>query len=893
MDLQRAVSLGQGPSFDSTWPATLVHQFENIVPDFPQNVAVKEVDGASLTYTQLAQKVDMIALELLHHKVNQGCRICVLQEASGDWVASMLAVLKVGAVYVPLDPSTPVQRLSLIAGDCKPAAILIHHSTQKQATELETPSGTPRINVSRLTKPSFDPIEIIAQADAPAIILYTSGSTGTPKGVELQHAALKHEFDICAATYALEPSDVVLQQSAFSFDLSVTQMFIALSVGARLCMILHVMWVDAHAIVQCIEKEGVTITDATPTELKSWLRRDHRPILQGSAWRLALIAGEAVTEPLLQLFRKLDHPGLHLYNIYGPTETTCCVPVGRASANEAFYIVDEQLRLQPIGLPGEIVIGGVGVATGYLNNNQLTKAMFLANPFASPQFVNRGWQRMYRTGDRGRLLPDGTLLLGGRIQGGAEIKLHGVRIDLGDIEQTILRAADGQLADAAATLRSTADGTLPFMVAHVVLTSLDLPCTQEQFHNNLLANLPLPRPMRPSMLVSIEALPRTVSGKLDRKVIEALPLTRNMSGSVNAETLSSEHQQIHADSDFFNVGGNSLLLIELQSKLRQQHHISIPLIELFQGSTLRSMASLLQIEVSNPGAQVDWESETTPQAGLAPPLLLDEVRSIALPPRVVVLTGSTGFLGQYLLRALIEQKQIEKVICIAVRNFDDHDKKLLRARNFIRLCLPRKIVLHYISTTGVTAYSTSDDDFPEISVRDTPNPPPPQTNDGLHGYVASKWASEVYLENVHHEHQLPVWIHRPSSIIRPDSHLHGDSPTPDILQNLLGYSRRLNAVPIMTGMHGTLDLVAPETVADNIVRDLMASSAVQLTFRHQSGDVELSFSELREYIQRETGGDVVDIPLDEWIRRAETIGLSTAMAAVFREMARLGARLRL
>ncbi|KAB8238404.1 uncharacterized protein BDW43DRAFT_306267 [Aspergillus alliaceus] len=213
MDLQRAVSLGQGPSFDSTWPATLVHQFENIVPDSPQNVAVKEVDGASLTYTQLAQKVDMIALELLHHKVNQGCRICVLQEASGDWVASMLAVLKVGAVYVPLDPSTPVQRLSLIAGDCKPAAILIHHSTQKQATELETPSGTPRINVSRLTKPSFDPIEIIAQADAPAIILYTSGSTGTPKGVELQHAALKHEFDLCAATYALEPSDVVREMA--------------------------------------------------------------------------------------------------------------------------------------------------------------------------------------------------------------------------------------------------------------------------------------------------------------------------------------------------------------------------------------------------------------------------------------------------------------------------------------------------------------------------------------------------------------------------------------------------------------------------------------------------------------------------------------------------------
>jgi len=928
---------------------------------------VTDSNGASLSYGQLAQVSDTIALELLEKKVTLGSRVAILQQASVNWIASLMAILKVGAVYVPLDPDTPTARLSLIVNDCIPAVVLTDDQRDHQKTEFDPPIQGAIINVSELSvSPAKKPLEILALPQNTAIILYTSGSTGTPKGVELSHESLKHEFDLCKATYGLGQSDVVLQQSAYSFDLSVTQIFIALTVGAELRVVSHELRSDARSIVNCIKNAGVTATYATPTEYKAWLRHSNQDILRSSPWRLSLTAGEAVTEPLLQLFRELDCPQLRLFNVYGPTETTCGstkmeleyhqpnfydgrIPVGRAAANEAFYIMDSQRNIQPVGLPGEIFIAGVGVALGYLNNIELTKKAFLPDPF-QPGGI------MYQTGDRGRLLPDGSLLLEGRILGGLEVKVNGVRIDLEDIEQTILKAADGRLANAAVSVRKFDD--IQVMVAHVVSADNNDSGEEEVFLNKLLASLPLSRAMKPSAIIGVSSLPTSVSGKLDRRLVEQLPISKDLSETADPKVHSAGEARmealwrevipnellghIHSESDFFGCGGNSLLLIELQAQIREQLNIDVPLIELFQSSTLRSMVQLVEASSIDHDTLIDWETETTPEIGLSTKPLRNMVNS---PPRTVVLTGATGFLGQYILRELVKQKSVERVICIAVRNADQRQNGILssntpnekvivyggdlqsarfgldeetisevfqkadvvihngadvshlktyaslRASNLhstqelVRRCLPRAIPIHYVSTTGVSMYAKwADDVFPETSVMSSPPP-----KDGLHGYVSSKWASEVYLEKIYESYRLPIYIHRPSSIIRPGMEINGANPAPDVLQNLLSYSRRLHAVPVTIGMHGVLDLVAPETVASNIVKELSdKNSQGKVIFRHQATDLEIPFSGLKDHIQNETKHSIETIPMDEWLSRAEILGLSSAMVAVFRGVQELG-----
>ena len=948
-----------------------MHKFETLFPSIAQRVAVKDGDHISVTYGELSRQVDVIASELLRKGVEPASRVAIFQNPTVHWVASVLAILKIGAVYVPLDAGTPVARLSLIVSDCRPAAILVHGPTLGMTEKLGTPPNTTIIDVSSLSEPPNETVAIRAQPDAPAIILYTSGSTGTPKGVVLKHASLKHEFDHCAATYGLGEHDVVLQQSAWSFDVSVTQIFLALGVGARLHMVSHLMRADSRAIAELIKNEGVTATYATPTEYKSWLRREHQELLRTSSWRLSLVAGEAVTEPLLQLFREVDRPGLRLFNVYGPTETTCgstkmelmygtpgfypgTIPVGQASANECFYILDEKQNLQPSGQTGEIAIGGVGVAMGYLNNDERTRASFLPDPFADEEYVKRGWKTMYRTGDVGYLQSDGTLVLKGRIGDDTEIKLNGVRVDLADAEQTILKAANGILADAVGSLRSSLDETVKFMVVHVVFSSENLSMDKNLFLQNLLEDLPLPRTMRPSAIIPIDSFPRTVAGKVDRRAIASLSIPRKLFARTEGPVLSKAEaairslwemvipeelvslHHIDAGSDFFSIGGSSMLLIELQHKIREHLNVSVPLLKLFQASTLRSMAQLLGIEEElESNNQINWAAETALQPGLETSSAPQSANPPAAPPRVIVLTGATGFIGQYLLRALIDQEHVEKVICIATRNFSDERKALLSqldkvecyegdlrlprlglteeeasrvfqtadsvihngadvshlktysslrlanvvsTQELVKLCLPRNIPLHYISTTGVTMYTTSET-FAEVSARDSEPP-----TDGRYGYIASKWASEVYLEKANARCGLPVYIHRPSSVIRPESDMMGDNPAADVLQNMLAYSQRIHAVPAALGLRGFVDLVHPNTVASKAIRAVMGhepGSGNGVIYIHESGDLELDVTQIKDHLTRESGKDVEEVSLNDWIIRAKKTGLSSAMAAVF------------
>ncbi|KAH7019596.1 beta-ketoacyl synthase domain-containing protein [Ilyonectria destructans] len=969
--LKQALTAGKGPAFNSTWPQTLVHRFEDVAQMFPSNVAVKDTDGNSLTYSDLHRHADTIASELLCQKVEPGSRVAVYQHSSIHWAASVLAIMKVGGVYVPLDVSNPPARLALIVDNSQPKAILIHGPTESMTKGLGVASGTAFIDVSRLSNQRADVVSNLAQADSPAIILYTSGSTGTPKGVIIRHSALKHEMDFGVGFYGFQENDVVLQQSAWSFDLSSIQLFVTLGVGATLQMAPHLMRADARAMVELIKNEGVTTTLATPTEYKSWMRRGNQALLQTSSWRLALFAGELVTESLLELFRHMDFRG-KVFNIYGPTETTCtsakmeldfrtaglyqgAIPAGRISANESVYILDKSQRLLPCGQAGEVVIGGMGVTMGYLNDDERTRASFLPDPYADDEYVKNDWKTMYRTGDFGFLQQDGVLVVHGRIEGDTEIKLNGVRINLADVEQTVLKASNGVLSDAVTTLRSDPDGQVKFMVVHVVFSSDNSNMDKNDYLHSLLEDLPLSRMMRPSAIIPIDEFPRTVSGKIDRKAVARLSIPNKLQSTEEPSLSKAEAvmlslweavipeeifglHQVNGDTDFFAAGGGSMSLIELQHKIQEKQGVLFPLLQLFQASTLRGMAGLLGMEEAGSGHQIDWDAETAVQPGLDSLSESLNMGSPRTPPRVIVLTGASGFLGQHLMRGIAAQKHVEKVICIAIRKLNEkqsifsgidkvecYEGDLRKPRlglsekaanmifqhadtvvhnaaevshlrtyfslsqaNFgstqalVKLCLPRKIPMHFVSSASVSMY-TKDENFPEASVRDSFPPV-----DGQYGYAACKWASEVYLENVHATYGLPVYIHRPTSILRPDEDIKGGDAVDDVMQGMLAYSERIRAVPVGLNLHGTLDIVRPETVTSKLVRAVMAQREDRVIYIHESGDLVLRDTELAKYLAKRCGETVDEIPLEEWIPQAQAAGLSDTLVAVFQGAGRVG-----
>ncbi|CAG8973976.1 hypothetical protein HYALB_00010098 [Hymenoscyphus albidus] len=344
-----------------------------------EDPALKDGYESSLSYEQMFHRVQQIVAKLFTLGEKRGFKIAVFQERSVDWVCSLLAIMYVGAVYVPLDSIMPIERLSSIAGDCNPAAILFDNTTAYKLPGLDI-KDTTTINVETLYDSAIGVHEIQATANNPAAILYTSGSTGTPNGIQIKHSSLRSS--------------------------------------------LHG---DPISLTRLMASEQITMTAGTPSEYLNWINNGLQD-LQRSPWKVAICGGEPITDSLIRAFRLVGKESLHLFNAYGPTEVTCSshraeitysenlltpIPVGKAAPNAHVYIVDSHLHPLPIGFTGEIVIGGAGIALGYLNNHSETRLLFLPNLFANPT----AWAFMYRTGDMGHLLCDGSLMVGGRIAG--------------------------------------------------------------------------------------------------------------------------------------------------------------------------------------------------------------------------------------------------------------------------------------------------------------------------------------------------------------------------------------------------------------------------------------------------------------------------------------------
>lgn len=991
-------SVLSGDAVHSQWPyESIVGRIHDMANSMPNEVALKmPFGGKSMTYKEMLNKSESICAALCAMGCTAGSKVAVYQEPTPDWLCSVLGVLGARAVCVPFDAGTLVKRLKDMADDSKVAFILIDSKTEDQAVQQLGTNGVRKIiNVEHITAdyPTAGPL-MLSSADDPAMVLYTSGSTGAPKGIVLKHVGFRNWAEFVPPLFRFVERDVVLQQSSSGFDMAYLQSFFALCYGGTVCIVPREMRVDARAIADIIASEGVTVTCGVPSEYTNWLQYgSSQSLIRATHWRTAMCGGEPGTNIVLELQATLGpQPPPRFFHMYGPTEITFITTamellygngektpaVGGPFSNYSVYVLDEQLRPVPPGVQGEIYVGGAGVAAGYLANEGMTAEKFVPDPHASPSFKSLGWTMMHRTGDNGRWRQDGSLLIEGRRSGDTQHKLRGLRIDLQEVESVMLKESNGMLSDVVVSVVRTSPLSPEFLVAHVKFYPQHRPSEtdQQRVLNQLSSNLPLPQYMWPAVTVAVEELPMMSSGKLDRRAVASLPLPDlpQLQDDVDSTNLTETEfrlrelwqdviskdvtklRRIHAHTDFFHAGGTSMLLLRLQSRIQQHFGLEIPFAQMFEASTLGSMAKRIEKGRESKMEQFDWDAETAMLESTVS-ALADATSHILSPPKVVVLTGATGLVGQGLLQALIEDPNVDRIHCIAVRNvstrmaslpllkhskvilhegelslplvgLDDVEAKAifqeadciihngadtshfktyqsLRAANtistqeIISMCLlsKKKIPISYISTASILQYSGLDE-FSEESAAQYPPPP-----DAFDGYSASKWASERYLEKLHEQSDRtwPICIHRLTSVQRrahskePNS---DTSPSPssnaalEVVGNLLQYCKLTNAVPLSSNLRGVMNLTWLDDVVTSVMcaihtPSLNGSGQSPLRYLHDHGESNISFSNIKAYVDAETGGDAQVLPLEEWIKRAAELGLDPMLVAYFDMVARM------
>lgn len=945
-DVSSALTLGRGPRVEFDWPQTLAGRMQMIYGAHGSNVAVKD-RSQSLTYSQLAERVNSIAGRIREAQCRPGSRIAVLCEPSVDFIVSMLAILHIGAVYVPLDISLPLARHVSIIRSCQPSLLLYHAATEVLAEDLTGDAGyallSARVDEMQAHR---ELIPCLAEPDCAAVLLFTSGSTGTPKGILLSQSNFVNHLALKTHALGLQ-QELVLQQSSMGFDMSLIQVFCALANGGTLVIAPVEARRDPVEITQIMLREQITLTIATPSEYLMWLQYGTGSLEKHSAWRHACMGGESVSDQLKGEFRRLELPSLTLTNCYGPTEITAAATfqrislrsaeavesphaVGKALPNYSVYIVDHEGQPLPVGLQGEICIGGAGVSLGYLDLPDQTAQRFIRDIAAT---TGDRYQTMYRTGDRGRLLSDGTLIYLGRLDGDTQIKLHGVRIELGEIEAAILEVARNLLSHVVVTAREDV------LVAHAIFAPGQTATDAELQH--LLTRLHLPQYMCPARLVVLDDLPTNANGKVDRKALQELPLPEGEKSSPQEGKMTLREgelrilwekvlpdlknaQRLSPKSDFFLEGGNSLRLMKLQGAIKEAMEVSISTHKLYQACTLRQMAACIDNCRDAPAEEyVDWSQETAvPDTILAAARDRQKKWSQRIPrDRInVLVTGSTSFLGIGILKTLIDDETVRQIHCVAV--LPDEEQKLPRSAKVVAytgslssptLGLGRAdceqlqstvdvivhagssghCLNHYSSLRVPNVYSTQllasfavrwavpllylssnrvgllCGDTAPLPVSMASFPPP---TDGKEGFTASKWASECFLENLAACVPLPIQVHRPCVVVGTEA------PNSDALNAILKYSTLMRAVPRFDRVEGYLDFQPVEDAAREIAEEVVAfakhsPAAGPVRFRHHSGKVKVPVQEYRTYMEQTHGHAFEELAIKEWIAKALQAGI--------------------
>ena len=573
-----------------------VHQLiEEQAARTPDAVAVAFEDR-TLTYGELNAKSNQFARHLRKLGVGPDSLVGVCVERSEEMVVGLLGILKAGGAYVPLDPFYPKDRIAYVLKDASAKLLL----TQKSLAD-GMPAATPAVLLdsdwNTIAAESDANLDNVTKGTDLAYVIYTSGSTGLPKGVEIPHEALSNFLVSMQKEPGINASDVLLAVTTISFDIAGLELFLPLITGAKLVVLGRADASDGYRILDLMETLDATFMQATPSTWRllldvGWKGRDSLKMLCG---------GEPMPRDLADL---LLEKGGELWNMYGPTETTIwstiaqvlpnqpTIHIGRPIANTDIFILDAHLKPTPIGVPGELHIGGLGLARGYHNRPDLTQEKFIASPFPSAPGA-----RIYKTGDSARYMPDGNIEHLGRLD--HQVKIRGFRIELGEIEE-VLSQHPG-VTSCAVTVREDQPGDKR-LVAYFTSAG-DAPGVSELREH---LRTKLPDYMVPAAFVTLKALPLTPNGKVDRKALPApnvapakpsfdfaaagSPMEQLLAG-IWAKELSLE--KVGVNDNFFELGGHSLLLTRIQVRINEALKTTVSIVELFQYPTIRALAARL------------------------------------------------------------------------------------------------------------------------------------------------------------------------------------------------------------------------------------------------------------------------------------------------------------
>ncbi|WP_374015853.1 amino acid adenylation domain-containing protein [Paenibacillus thiaminolyticus] len=555
-------------------------------------------EGLDITYGDLNQRANRLAHRLRQEGVGAGVYVGVYMERSMEMVVSLLAILKAGGAYVPIDPAYPAERLAYLVEDAELTALIVQARLIDSLPLLAAPVRMILADDEALGQGNTESLDIAVEEESPAYLIYTSGSTGRPKGVVVPHQAIVNHMRWMLNEFPLDADDAVLQKTSFSFDASIWEFYAPLLSGARLVLARPEAQADPEYLIDVIRRERITTLQVVPTLLAMLL--EDPSFDQCASLKRVLCGGEALTVQLRDRFMSRSRAAL--INLYGPTEACIdatfwecdpkndgqVVPIGRPIANMRAYIVDEQLRQVPVGEPGELLLGGAGLALGYHKRLNLTAEKFITDPF-----VGDSDSRLYRTGDRARWLPNGAIEYLGRLD--HQVKIRGFRIELHEIE-AVLREHPS-VRQALAAVQDRPDGQR--LIAYVIAGNVN----GKELQNY--CDTKLPHYMIPAAIVMLNQFPVLPNGKVDRNQLpepdysqdpgdHPLPHTpvQRQLAAIWEEVLA--RHSVGLEENFFMAGGHSLTAMQVLFRIRTQFQASITLSEMFAAPTLAQLASLIE-----------------------------------------------------------------------------------------------------------------------------------------------------------------------------------------------------------------------------------------------------------------------------------------------------------
>jgi amino acid adenylation domain-containing protein/thioester reductase-like protein len=684
----RLIAAGEAPTTtDGTDRRCIHHLFEARVAERPDAAALV-MGEIRLSYAELNRRANRLAHYLRRRGVGPEVIVGIYAEKSIGAVVGLLAVLKAGSAYLPLDTALPRERLAVILGDASPVVVL---TTSQLAADL--PFDKNRVVEIDADSPAWAD-ESDANPDGGAdcsnlaYVIYTSGSTGTPKGCMIEHRGVVNAFEGWDAAYGLSELPTYLQMVNFAFDVFTGDLVRALGAGGTLVLCPTETLLDPSELLALLRREKIAYAEFVPAVVRPLLRHLEVTGQTMGPVRVVVCGSDVWYGGEYRRLRRVLPRGARLFNSYGLTEATIdntyfegdddltddgSIPIGRPYVNQRLYVLDARLNPQPVGVPGELHVGGVCLARGYLNRPELTAEKFIPDPF-------RPGERLYKSGDLARLLPSGDIELLGRTD--HQVKVRGFRIEPGEIEATLTKHP--AVKDAA--VAAHADGRSgKRLVAYLVLR--DEAAAPSATNLRAFLGGKLPDYMVPAIYIPLPSLPLTPNGKVDRK---ALPAADGDRFALAAEYISPRTatekrlaplwaeilrvERVGSRDSFFDLGGHSLLATQVISRVRTEFGVELPLRKLFEASTLASFATVIDAAASGTGgtrtperkSSIDWRAEATldpaiTAVGLAP------LRTTE--PEVILLTGATGFLGAFLLDELLRQTK-SKIVCLARADTD-------------------------------------------------------------------------------------------------------------------------------------------------------------------------------------------------------------------------------